>query len=554
MEDYSNIIQTLLKKLGIANKKDADAFINPSYNDDLHDPFLMRGMDKAVERIRAAIKSDEKIAIYSDFDADGIPAGVLLYDFFKKIGYNNFTNYIPHRDTEGYGFHKGAVDKLANEEVGLIITVDVGITAADTVEHASLLGVDVIITDHHEPLVDLPKALAILNPKQVNCKYPFDGLCGTGVAYKLVQALIAKGEFNGVKEGWEKWLLDLVAIATVADMVPLVGENRALTHWGLIVLRKSRRIGIIALCRKLRINQGLINENDIGFSIGPRINASSRMGHPEDAFSLLSTDSIEEAEALASKLESLNNKRKGSVAAIVKQAKAKVEQMSEGGELPNVIVTGDPSWSPALVGLASGSLSDSLGKVVCLWGREGTGTLKGSCRSGDGTSVVDIFNASKDALLYYGGHHAAGGFAVSDDGIHSLSDAFNKSYSKVQLNDKPQDILVEDLEFELKDINSNNLKDINTMAPFGIGNPKPVISFTSLTVSSIRHFGKEQNHVEVYFKDAVGCTRKASKFFATSNSFTNKIIEGSVVKLLANMEESAFAGRRTLELRIIDIV
>jgi len=563
MEKYSEIVQVLLAKIGITTTKEADAFINPSYTEHLHDPFLMSGMSAAVERILKALSSGERLAIYSDFDADGIPAGVILHDFFKKIGYDNFTNYIPHRDEEGYGFHSEAVDKLAKEGVSLIITVDVGITAIDTVEHAKALGVDVIITDHHEPKELLPQALAVLNPKLKHCKYPFDGLCGAGVAYKLVQALITEGRQHRSKasvlgelpEGWEKWLLDLVALATVADMVPLMGENRALVHWGLHVLRKSPRLGIRALCDKLRINQRLLDENDIGFSIAPRINASSRMGHPEDAFKLLSTTDIIEAEALASKLESLNNKRKGQVAAMVRKINTKLEQAKELGDLPSVIVVGDPSWSPALVGLAAGSLADKLGKVVCVWGREGTGVLKGSCRSGDGTSVVEMFEEAGESILYFGGHHAAGGFAVSDESIHTLGESLNNAHSK---NNKPSKSNVKpqggDLELGLKAVNRNTLKELVMLAPFGIGNPKPVAEFTDVIITSIRHFGKEQNHIEIYIKDSSGASRKASKFFATDQSFSKVVKEGESITLLANIEESSFAGRRSLELRIVDIV
>ncbi len=569
---YSKILQTLLDKRDLNTPQEIESFLNPSYDEHLHDPFLMSGMSDAVERVFKAMKNDEKIAIYSDFDADGIPSGVLLHDFFKKIGFDNFVNYIPHRDTEGYGFHRESVEKLAKESVSLIITVDVGITAVDTVRYANSLGIDVIITDHHEPLDNLPEALAILNPKQKHCEYPFDGLCGTGVAYKLVQALIRQGREHRSKasvlrnigelpEGWEKWLLDLVAIATVADMVPLIGENRALVHWGMLVLHKSPRVGIKELCRKLRINQAMLNENDIGFSIAPRINAASRMGDPEVAFELLATNDMVKAGELASKLESLNNKRKGSVAAIVKQARAKVDYMREilksGEDLPSVIVTGDPNWNPALVGLASGSIADSLGRITCVWGRDGTGKLKGSCRSGgSGNSVVEMFKSAGDALLHYGGHSAAGGFAVSEENIHNLSDNLNKAIEIIEKEEGSAiaEKLDSDIEICLQKANNLTHREIVQLAPFGIGNPKPIIMIRGVIISSIKHFGKEQNHIEIYVKDCDGYSRKASKFFATESSFTKEVVEGATVDLFVNLEESAFAGRRSLELRIVDIV
>ncbi len=568
---YSDILLTLLKQRGLVATKEIESFLHPSYEKHTHDPFLMKDMGKAVNRILEAISKNEKVVIYSDFDADGIPAGVLLYDFFKKIEFTNFSNYIPHRDTEGYGFHAEVVEKSAKERVDLIITVDVGITAIEAVELANQLGVDVIITDHHEPKEQVPKAVAVLNPKQKDCNYPFDELCGAGVAYKLVQAIILQvresvetkhgvhtcfvSNIMSMPEGWEKWLLDLVAIATVADMVPLTGENRALVRWGLYVLHKSKRPGIQALCNKLRINQRLLDENDIGFSIGPRINASSRMGCPDDAFKLLSTIDSMEAEHLANKLESLNNKRKGRVASMVKKINSKVEAMQEFGDLPNVLVVGDPLWSPALVGLVAGSLADRLGKVVCVWGREGTGVLKGSCRSGDGTSIVNMFEKSGDTLLYFGGHNAAGGFAVGDDNIHTLGEVFSKSVdsgSNMVVTSKAD--IIPDADLTLSKVNIKTLKEFKLLAPFGVGNPKPVFAFRDVEVISIRHFGKEQNHIEIFVKDASGASRKASKFFANSDSFNSSFKEGNVVTLLANLEESSFAGRRSLELRIVDIL
>jgi single-stranded-DNA-specific exonuclease len=291
------------------------------------------------------------------------------------------------------------------------------------------------------------------------------------------------------------------------------------------------------------------------------------MGHPEDAFKLLTAESVEEAEVLASKLESLNNKRKGRVAAIVRSAKTKVKLMEDallnnGSNLPEVIVTGDPEWSPALVGLAAGSLADAFGKVVCIWGREGTGTLKGSCRNG-GTdnSVVKIFENAGDALLFYGGHDAAGGFAVSDEKVHTIANVLNTALQSCDSSYNSGDECALDIKKQLYDIkltlgNVNNLilRDLRKLAPFGISNPKPILLFERVTIQIIRHFGKEQNHLEVYVKGVDGASRKASKFFATAHSFGKEIVEGRVIDLYANMEESSFAGRRTLELRIVDIV
>lgn len=571
MDKYSELVQILLRARGVETADEAENFLNPDYELHTHDPFLMLGMDKAVERILKALSDNEKIAIYSDFDADGIPGGVLLHDFFKKIEYTNFTNYIPHRGTEGYGFHKAAVDKLAKDGVSLIITVDVGITNADTVEHAKGLGVDCIVTDHHEVPDKAPDAVAVLNPKQKDCKYPFRELCGTGVAYKLVQALIIQSRQEAPSEnvslgaswrdclaslpkGWEKWLLDLVAIATIADMVPLVGENRVLAKWGLVVLRKSRRPGIRALCKRLGIKQYLVTEDDIGFMIAPRINAASRMDDPEDAFNLLATEVQEEAANYVSHLEKLNNKRKGAVSSIVRELKKKFAAMEES-ELGKVLVTGNPEWNPALLGLAAGSISDEYSRPVCLWGREGTEVLKGSCRSAGKVNIVEMLGSAGDALLGFGGHEAAGGFSVDNEHVHTLPETLEKAYADCKSKDgqKGEEKNSISTTLKLTDASTGTHREVCTLAPFGICNKKPVFEFKKVKIESTKEFGKDKNHIEVVVSAGGGISMRAYTFFAGKESFSVVVEEGKTVDLLATIEESTWNGRR-IELRIIDIV
>src|SRR3989344_4213249 len=286
----SPLVRSLLEKRGVTSEADVQDFLEPDYDLHTHSPFLLAGMQTAVERVFAAFDRGERIAVYADFDCDGIPGAAVLSDFFEKLGYGNVEVYLPHRDREGYGFHTEAIETLAVREVKLIITVDVGTTAIDAVAFAKQKGIDVIVTDHHEIPGALPDAVAVLNPKFVPPassgveRYPFSHLCGAAVAFKLVQALLEVGRkrelpaFSAVPSGWEKWLLDLVAIATVADMVPLLGENRVLAHWGLKVLRKSQRPGIAALCEKLRLRRSELTEDDIGFSFSARINAAPPNG------------------------------------------------------------------------------------------------------------------------------------------------------------------------------------------------------------------------------------------------------------------------------------
>src|SRR3989338_1270057 len=341
---YSPLVRQLLVGRGIVSAEEAEKFLNPHYENHSHDPFSMKDMEKAVKRVLRAIQNNERIAIFSDYDADGIPGAVALHDFFKKLGYLNFENYIPDRHGEGFGLNVKAVEQLNNAGAKLLITIDCGITDTEEVANANKLGIDVIITDHHLPPPSrkasegqardgLPPAFAILNPKQADCAYPEKMLCGSGVVFKLIQALCShlslnakRYTLNAISPGWEKWLLDLVGLATLSDMVPLTGENRVFAHFGLKVLRKSPRRGLYELLSVLRLNRAELTEDDIGFSIAPRINAASRMGAPMDAFRLFATTDAAEAGALARHLNKINDERKGKVASLVKEVRKIVQE------------------------------------------------------------------------------------------------------------------------------------------------------------------------------------------------------------------------------------
>ena len=356
LKDHHPVAKKILFRQGVTNEEAATAWLQPSFETDLHDPFLLTDMEKAVARLLLALKQNEHIVIYTDYDCDGIPGGVLLHDFFTAIGYTNFENYIPHRHHEGYGFNTEAVPKFVERETKLIITVDCGITDHAATAAAQAAGIDVIVTDHHEPAATLPPAYAIINPKRDQA-YPFSGICGSGVAFKLAQAALKRGREQGVITlplGQEKWWLDLVGLATIADMVPLTNENRVLATYGLTVLRKSRRPGLAQLLRTAGASQRYLTEDDIGFTIAPRINAASRMDTPEDAFLMLKTKDEAEAGATVRHLEGLNNERKGVVAAMVKEAR---HRLADWAELPSVLVLGNPEWRPSLVGLVANTLA-----------------------------------------------------------------------------------------------------------------------------------------------------------------------------------------------------
>ncbi|MEK7115678.1 MAG: DHH family phosphoesterase [Patescibacteria group bacterium] len=570
---FDPLTQKLLHNRGIATRQAAEKFLNPDYERDCYDPFLILNMDRAVERILRAIDGSEKIVVYGDYDCDGIPGSVILHDFFKKIGYKNFSNYIPHRHKEGYGLNTDAVDEFAKSSTALLITVDCGITDVEEVKHAQSLGIDVIITDHHLPArrsprpaeaigearvgasgpqETLPPAYAILNSKQKGDTYPDKMLCGAGVAFKLVQGLIKKkGKEWGIKDGWEKWLLDMAGLATIADLVPLQNENRTLAYYGLKVLRKSPRVGLQKLLRKMNVNQRELTEGDVAFMIAPRINAASRMDIPHEAFRLLSTDDENVADELSDHLHNLNDERKGLVASMVREAKTHMEAR----EMREVIVIGNPKWRPGVLGLLASRLVEDYRRPAFVWGRGEEIELKGSCRSDGTVNMVEMMNGVSEGLfLNVGGHEFSGGFSVSREKVHLLEDELVLVYQKIRLAETSIPKILIDCALSLDEINSETYRKIEKLAPFGIGNPKPTFLFNNVEIEEVKNFGKEKNHLELIFKNSRGEKVSAIGFFTSANDFKKEIIAGTTTNLIATFEKSFFRNRAELRLRIVDIL
>ncbi len=571
MVKISEFIKILLLKRGITEEKEIEKFLNPDYQKDLHDPFLLPDMEKACVRLFNAIEAQEKIIIYADYDSDGIPGAVIFDDLFQKINFKNYEVYIPMRNSEGYGLNLSAIEEFKQKDVKLIITVDLGISAIQEVAQAEVNLIDVIITDHHLPLhsVDeeglvslrLPKAYAILNPKVENfsknaINYPEKMLCGAGVVFKFMQAFLKKyAEFYKIHNGWEKWLLDMVGLATLADLVPLTGENRTLASFGIKVLRKSRRLGLVKLLAQMKIEQKYLTEDDITFMVAPRLNAASRMADPKKAFELLVTRDLFSASELSKYLSKINDDRKLLVAGIMRE----VKKIFEKREIEEIIVIGNPKWRIGILGLVAGKISDLYKKTVFVWGKDENNIIKGSCRSSGEISVVEIMSKNKECFIDFGGHELAGGFSVFHEKIHLLQDVLIDSYKKHFLNNNLKDIVSPinfDLSISFKEVNLKNYQEIEKLSPFGIGNPKPIFLFENVTIEKIRKFGKNnsQEHLEIIFCDLNNIKIKAISFFANVDSFETKIKEGLKVNLLATMELSRFGGKQELRLRIVDIL
>lgn len=541
----------LLQNRGITDADTARTFLAPDYESGRHDPFLLPDMEAAVLRILRAIKDGERIAIYADYDCDGIPGAVLMHDFFAAIGYANVRHYIPHRHFEGFGFNADAVTALAEDAVALIITIDCGTGDDAAVAAAKERGIDVIVTDHHLPPAKTdPNArpYALVNPKAGGA-YPFPDLCGAGVAFKLVEALIARGPFS-LTPGHEKWWLDMVGMATIGDMVPLLGENRVFAKYGLTVLRKSRRPGIRHLLRTTRTSQQHLTEDDIGFTIGPRINAASRMDVPDDAFHMLVAKDEGDAGARVRHLERLNNERKGLVAAMTKDLKKRISELAE---LPDVIVMGSPEWRPALAGLAANGLAEAYRRPAFVWGRDGNGIIKGSCRSEGATSVAALMQAVSGIFIEHGGHHMSGGFSVRDEHVFTFGDELNVAYRTLGHAAAVEERMMVDAAISFDDITEPFLAALAELAPFGVGNPKPLFAFRDVMPRSVAQFGKTKEHLKLVFDTSRG-QMEAIAFFASPDAYAVPPGEGVPCTLLAHVERSYFMNRLQTRLRIVDIL
>lgn len=525
------------------------SFLDPKYQ--LGDPFLFRDMEKSVERINQAIQNKEHIGVYSDYDCDGIPGAVVLVDFFKELSKNvsgiaeRVHVYIPDRHDEGYGVNMQGIAELQTKGVTLMLTVDVGITALAEVRAAQALGIDVIVTDHHAVLETLPEAFAVVHPMVGD--YPEKNLCGAAVAFMLARAFLQRhGKEYGVPEGWEKWLLDLVGFATLSDMVPLTGENRILVWFGMMVMRKTRRVGLQTLFSANSIDMDRLVETDLTFTVAPRLNAASRMASPALAFELLATEDRARAMELVKELTKINDERKLLVARIVKDAHARLAAR----DMPDIVVIGDLSWRPAVLGLVAGKLQEKYGKSFFVWGEGGDGTLKGSCRMIAAHSASALMQALPEtALIHGGGHKAAGGFALTKDQVHFFEAALNECLLKNETDsandtDGEHEIAaaLPPLALPLATASVRHLNAVRSFAPFGIGNPEPVFLFENITIESSKKFGKAKEHIECVVKDDTG-TATAFTFFVDED-FVSKCAAGNTISMLGILEAGWRGGVR----------
>lgn len=531
-----NISKCLAKLLKSREVEDIDMYLNGTLKD-LRDPFLLKDMQKIVDRIKLAINKKEKICIYGDYDVDGITSITIMYKFLSDLGLD-VIYYLPDRLQEGYGVNNEALDKIKKEGVSLVITVDCGITAIDEVEYAKSLGLDIAITDHHECTENLPIALAIINPKQKDDNYPFKMFAGVGVAFKVLSALAIS--LNMESESYLKYL-DIVAIGTISDIVPLLDENRIISKEGLKQVANTKNEGIKAMLRVINFKD--IDSTMVSFGMAPRINACGRMGDASIAVKLLLEESEENAKELAEKLDSLNIKRQEVEKNIFEEAVNTIE--NEGYKQKNSIVLYNENWHNGVIGIVASRLVNIYNKPVVLFTKEND-VVRGSGRCPNGFSLYDALTESKEYLIQFGGHELAAGMSIEEENIPLFREEFEKIVTQ-NMKDLVQVIDV-DMEIKKSDLGVQILKDINRIKPYGQANNTPLFLYKGLKIHSIRTL-KEEKHLKFTLQDE----RVLLEALAFSQGARRDEVRlGDKIDVLCNVEINSYNTPRTIQLILQD--
>ncbi len=559
-----SVFERILQARGLIFDEDRQAFLFPDYEKSRHDPFLLPDMKQAVDRLEIAKKNNEKIVIYGDYDIDGLTASTLLVDAFSSFGINNLEVFIPNRFVEGYGMTEAAVEKISKLKADLIVTVDCGSLSEKEIIRAKELGMDVIVTDHHNVALVQPPAVAVINPKRLlqdypkeyenyklksNSKYvgkiyPFLDLAGVGVAFKLVQALQTR--LDGLASGHEKWLLDLVALGTVCDVVTLVDENRTNVFWGLKVMAKTRRPGIRALMTVSGVEPEALTARSLGFGLGPRMNAAGRLETAKHALDMLLAKDKATALEKAQLLDEMNQQRRSEQDKILKQA---LEQALEFSDDP-VLVVSAPGWNHGIIGIVAAKLLEKFKKPTYVLEEMGDES-KGSARSYGDFSAADAIRAADDIITKGGGHKLAAGVTLPTKNIKSFRKRVNDFYKNQKLANQ-QDLLLPraDAESQLGEITEDLVKKITELEPFGSGNPQPIIFSDNVTVVNLRKMGSEAQHVKLEIRDELGSKIQLLAFNAPEHFFVEI---GQIISVWYQPDVNEWNGRRTVEGRLLHL-
>lgn len=554
-----NLVQLLVQR-GITNFNEARNFFRPSL-ENLHDAFLMQDMDKAILRIEKAFRNDEKILVYGDYDVDGTTAVALVYTFFEEH-HSKIDFYIPDRDKEGYGISIAGIDYAADNEFTLVIALDCGIKAVEKIEYANEKGVDFIICDHHRPGEILPPAVAVLDPKRLDCNYPFKELSGCGVGFKLVQAYAKR---NNIPFDSLTQFLDLVVVSIASDIVPITGENRILAHFGLKLLNSAPRPGleaILAYCRILRkpvtpndncdsiaFNREL-NINDIVFLIGPRINAAGRIESGKNSVKLLVAKSLEEAKESAATVDANNTERRTMDINTTLEALTSLDADPLRSSKKSTVIY-NPEWHKGVIGIVASRLTESYYRPTIVL-TISNGLITGSARSVKDFDVYDAIDACSDLLEHFGGHKYAAGLSMKPENLTEFIRRFEEIVSATILDEQLIPEIEIDLDIKLNVINSKFLRILNQFAPFGPGNISPVFRTNNVVDTGFaKVVGKNHLKLTVIHSNITCFPYSAIAFH--QGEFIDDIIHGKPFSICYHIEENDFNGSKTLQLNIRDI-
>lgn len=548
--ELNQIVLQLLVNRGLTTQAVIDGFLSPDYLTDLHDPFLFSQMDKAVKRILSAIEAQEHIMVYGDYDADGVTSTAVMIEALTALGATHLDRYIPYRETEGYGLNPVAVKKIADDGVTLVITVDCGITGGAEIDILNAQNVDVIITDHHHAPVSLPKAYAIINQNVPGEPYPFKDLTGVGVAFKVAQALVARHasyKVTQLAEGFEKWLLDLVAIGTIADIQPLLGENRVFATYGLVVINRTRRIGLQKLLASLNNKTNHIDERAVGWQIVPRLNAAGRLNHASTAYELLTTQDETEATRLSQELSQTNQERQQITEKIRDEARKQIGTFKD----QNILIVVGEEWPTGIVGLVAGKIADEFHRPTLVISRF-KGEIIGSARSIAEFNVIEAIEQCADFLKKFGGHPQAAGFTI--DGEEGLQQFIQKmtTLADAQLTGKDiPAVLSVDTEIDLDQVNWELFEALEKFPPYGEDNPKPRFLAKQLTVVDHQKLGKGELHMRLMVSHTKPVIRKTIGF--NLGEWCNTLKRGDKVDMVFEVDVNEWNGNRELQMKIVDL-
>ena len=529
----------LLYNRGIRTAEDAELFLNADERL-LNDPTMLPDMPKAVERLKQALDDDEHIAVFGDFDADGITGTALLTTALRNLG-AKVTPFLPSRADEGHGLNTGAVNLMAEGGASLLITVDCGTTSVDEVDQAAELGIDTIITDHHTVLPQVPASHALINPRHPDSRYPFGDLTGVGMSFKLIEAL-----YDALDEDWPEHLLEFVALGTVADVGPLQGENRFLVKRGLESMNHTDNLGIRALAGSARMKMGTLDTESLSFGIIPRLNVPGRLSDPKVALHLLTTDSADMARSLAVEIEHLNGKRQELTHRAVAEAEAQVEQQ---GELPHILIVKSADWIPGVLGLIAGRLSEKYYRPAIAISIDGE-ICRASARSISEFNIVAAMGESAELFDEWGGHTRAAGFTMQTANLPALEQNLHRTANE-QLGGQDLAPSIDiDCEVRLDAFTRKNVNFILSLGPFGEGNPSPVFLTRGVRVLEARRVGAGGRHLKMRFIRGQG--RTTIDAIAFNLGHLAGVTQGEI-DVVYSVGLDSWQGRTTLQMTVQDL-